>query len=179
MNLIDYTLLTGFLFVIFGGLFLSGNLSIKSKLVSFPRSRLPSYILMILATCWFLLGHVMHLGEADFGDYKHIITILSLCILFSAFFFTKDFLAVRALSIITLLYSREVLDSAFLQSPSARLFLVSVVYVMILVALYLGAYPYRMRDFFSFIYNRGRRSKYLGGCFMLCGLSLLLSVLAY
>jgi hypothetical protein len=179
MHLIEYTILTGFLFVIFGGLFLSGNLSVKSKFVSFPRSRLLSYILMTIGTCWFLLGHVMQLGEADFGDYKHIITMLSICILVSAFFFTKDFLAVRALSIITLLYSREVLDSAFLQEPSARLLLVSVVYVMILVALYLGAYPYRMRDFFSFIYGRGRRNKYLGGCFMLCGLSLLLSVLAY
>jgi len=113
MHLIEYTILTGFLFVIFGGLFLSGNLSVKSKFVSFPRSRLLSYILMTIGTCWFLLGHVMQLGEADFGDYKHIITMLSICILVSAFFFTKDFLAVRALSIITLLYSREVLDSAF------------------------------------------------------------------
>ena len=179
MHLTEYTILTGFLFVLIGSLFLSGNQTIKSKITLFPRSSFLSYILMTIGTCWFLFGHVMHLGEADFGNYKHIITLLSVCILVSAFIFTKDFLAVRALSIIVLLYCREVLDSAFLKEPSARLFLVSVVYAMIITALYLGAYPYKIRDFFSFIYSSVRRYKCLGVCFILCGLGLLLSTFAY
>jgi hypothetical protein len=57
--------------------------------------------------------------------------------------------------------------------------LVSVVYAMIITALYLGAYPYKIRDFFSFIYSSVRRYKCLGVCFILCGLGLFLSVFAY
>jgi hypothetical protein len=121
----------------------------------------------------------MHLGEADFGEYKTIIVLISICILFSAFFLTKDFLAVRALSILILLYSREVLDAAFLQEPSARLFLVAVIYILISVALYLGAYPYRMRDFLTFIYREKSRPKYLGIAVVGCGLVLSFSVLSY
>ena len=179
MHLTEYTLLTAFIFVLFGSLFLSDNQTIRSNFISFPRSKLLSFILMAFGTCWFLFGHVMHLGEADFGDYKHIITLLSVCLLFSSFFFTKDFLSVRALAIITLLYSREVLDSAFLQESSARLFLVSVVYIMILASLYLGAYPYRLRDFFLFIFAEAKRYKILGSCLILCGFGLFITVLAY
>jgi len=88
-------------------------------------------------------------------------------------------LSVRALAIITLLYSREVLDSAFLQESSARLFLVSVVYIMILASLYLGAYPSRLRDFFLFIFAEAKRYKLLGSCLILCGFGLFITVLAY
>ena len=122
MHLSEFTILTGILLVILGVPFLSSNVFVQAKVLSFPRSRLLAYILMVTGVCWFLFGHVMQLGEADFGEYKTIIVLISICILFSAFFLTKDFLAVRALSILILLYSREVLDAAFLQEPSARLF---------------------------------------------------------
>ena len=179
MHLSDFTILTGFFLVLLGTPFLSKKESIRAKVLSFPRSRLLAYILMITGTCWFIFGHVMHLGEADFGEFKTIIVLISVCILILSFFLTKDFLAVRALSILTLLYSREVLDAAFLQEPSARLVLVSIIYIFISVALYLGAYPYRMRDFLTFVYSEKNRPKYVGFYFILCGLSVGFSVLSY
>ena len=179
MHLSEFTILTGILLVILGVPFLSSNVFVQAKVLSFPRSRLLAYILMVTGVCWFLFGHVMQLGEADFGEYKTIIVLISICILFSAFFLTKDFLAVRALSILILLYSREVLDAAFLQEPSARLFLVAVIYILISVALYLGAYPFRMRDFLTFIYRKKSRPKYLGIALVVCGLGLSFSALSY
>ena len=87
---------------------------------------------MSTGCAWFLYRHVFQLSEADFGDYKLIISLVTLFIFFSSFIFTSDFLAVRGLSIVILLYAREVLDAAFLQEPTSRLVHGSVIYLFII-----------------------------------------------
>jgi len=55
--------------------------------------------------------------------------------------------------------------------------MVSFVYVAISFALWLGAQPWRLRDFFGWLFARGARSRGLGGLFLaygvlLCGAAL-------
>ena len=85
----------------------------------------------------------------------------------------KDFLAVRSLSIICLFYSREVLDSAWLQDSPGRLLLVTITYFIIVAALYFGAWPFRFRDFFIWLDKNDYMVKLIALSFSAIGLILL------
>jgi hypothetical protein len=154
---------------------LAKNEKLDGSIKDFPRSKKLSLLFMSGGCIWFLYRHVLKLGEADFGDYKSVITIVTLFILISSFIFTKDFLAVRGFSITLLLYSREVLDAAFLQEPLSRLVLVSITYLLIICALYFGAWPYRMRDFITYLYDKPKRLMVLGYFLLVNSISLFIS----
>jgi hypothetical protein len=70
------------------------------------------------------------------------------------------------------------LDSAYMQyGIPRRLFLVSLVYVGIALSLWLGAQPYRLRDFFGWLFARPGRARGFGALLaayglLLCGVSL-------
>ena len=58
-----------------------------------------------------------------------------------------------------------------------RLCMVSIVYLGITLALWLGAQPYRLRDFFDWLFSRPGRSRGVGGFLaayglLLCGIAL-------
>jgi hypothetical protein len=127
---------------------------------------------MIVGTGWFLMRHVLNLSDADFGDYKGLITIISLAILLFSFLYLPDFLAVRGTSILVLLYAREAIDSAFQQEPASRVFMVGAVYLAIVLALYLSAWPYRLRDFFDWLFQKDIRVKAIGATLACYGLFL-------
>ena len=88
----------------------------------FARSNKAAVILLSASLIWFIYRYVQNLSEADFGNYKLIIGLVAVFIYFGSFALVKDFLAVRALSIICMFYSREVLDSAWLQDSPNRLY---------------------------------------------------------
>ncbi len=177
MDLYAFTLLTGFLLLALGGFFVSNPEKTEASAKGFPRSGIAAYVSMTLAAGWFLYRHVQHLSQADFGDYKTHIGVFTVVLLLLSFRFLPDFLAVRGVAALTLFYAREVLDAAFLQEPQSRLFLVSVIYLGIVAALYLGAWPYRLRDFLDWLYAARSRPRMLGGA--LAGYGLLLGVVAF
>jgi hypothetical protein len=87
-------------------------------------------------------------------------------------------LAVRGLSVLILLAAWPLLMSAYGEyDQPQRLFMVSVVYLAIALALYLGAMPYRLRDFFQWLFMRMPRARILGG--VLLGYGVLLVVVAF
>ena len=179
MNLVYFTLCTsGFLELL--GLFLTFK-SFKAEEVirKFLRSQKASILLLAIGLFWFLFHHVQNLGEADFGEYKFIIGLIGVFIAVSSYFFINDFLAVRALCILLLFYSRLALDSAFLQEPQSRLFLVTVIYFIVMCAIYFGAWPYRLRDFLNWLYGNSKRSILLGVSFICYSLVLLGAALSY
>jgi hypothetical protein len=179
MNLVYFTLCTsGFLGLL--GLFLTFK-SFKAEEVirKFLRSQKASILLLAIGLFWFLFHHVQNLGEADFGEYKFIIGLIGVFIAVSSYFFINDFLAVRALCILLLFYSRLALDSAFLQEPQSRLFLVTVIYFIVMCAIYFGAWPYRLRDFLNWLYGNSKRSILLGVSFICYSLVLLGAALSY
>ena len=173
--LLIFTMITATAFLILGGCLLAKNEKLDDFIKNFPRSKKLSILFMSCGSVWFLYRHVLNLGEADFGDYKSFIAIITLFILISSFIFTQDFLAVRGISIALLLYSREVLDAAFLQEPLSRLVLVSTTYFLIICALYFGAWPYRMRDLITYLYDKPKRKMVLGYFLFLNSISLFIS----
>jgi hypothetical protein len=176
MELFQLSILTSFLLFAAGILFVSSRDSLHSLILGFPRSLKLSVLLLALGLSWFIARHVIQLSEADFGEYRWYIGGIAIFIGVSSYIFVQDFLAVRALCILALFYSREVLDAAFLQEPATRLFLVSIIYLIVAGALYFGAWPYRMRDFLGWLFDKPiRRSSFgfglLGCAMVLLGLS--------
>ena len=179
MGLFQVTILLGIVMVITGTLFLVNRSSLNKAIIQFPRSRKMAILLMSIGTVWFIVRHILNLSEADFGDYKMLIIAIVIFVFLSSFIFTKDFLAVRGLSIIVLLFAREALDAAYLQEQVARLYLVSITYILIIMALYFGAWPYRMRDFNDWLFKNSNRSKNFGYCVCSSGIIMLASTLKY
>lgn len=171
MTLFQATLATGLFLIAFGAHFAwHGTRSAKGA-QAFPRSRNAAYLLMGVASAWFLYK-VTQLGPADFGQYKNILFALFLGTAVGSFYFVPDFLAVRGLAALMLLLAGALLDAAYMEPPVARLFLVSFVYFGIVTALVLGANPYKLRDFFEWLYKADKRPRIFGGIFAAYGLLL-------
>ena len=90
-----------------------------------------------------------------------------------------DFLGVRGASALVLISATPFLDSAYMEyDRPMRLFMVSFVYVAILLALWLGAQPWRLRDFLNWLFARQARSRGLGGLFLAYGVVLCVAAFA-
>ena len=179
MDLFIYTILTSLGLLLAGFTFVLNNDVWNRYIRSFPRSTKLSLLFMGLSLVWFLVRHVSNLSEADFGEYKILIGTIGIGIAVGAFFFVNDFLAVRGLSVLLLFFSRELLDSAFLHESQSRLPLVSIIYLIIVLSLYFGAWPYRIRDFFTWIFDQANRSRNFGMVLILLGVVLGVSTFAY
>lgn len=159
LSLFQATLLFGFVLLLAGASLLLKYTSVSAVARSFPRSKNAGYLLMGLAMAW-TLWRVTQLGPADYGDFKRYIFIGFLVLGGLAFKYAPDFLSVRALTILYLLAADRLLDAAWMRyEESLRLFLVAAVYVGIALAIYLAYAPYRMRDFFSWLFAVDSRAK--------------------
>lgn len=173
------TLLLGFLMLFLGSLFWKNKLTYKSPTGQWLLfSKLSSYVLFGGALTWFLY-HVSQLGEPDFGQYKQYLLVLFGGVGVLAFRYVPEFLGVRGLAILTLLGVQPILQSAFLQNYSQRMFLVSIVYLFIVLALYVGTIPFALRDFFEYLEHKPVRSKQLGATLVILGGGLTLSAFPY
>ncbi len=170
MSLFQATLFTGIFLIAFGAHFLWHGMASEKSAKAFPRSTTAAYILMGAATAWFLYK-VMHLGPADFGQYKKLLFILFLVVAVGSFYFVPDFLAVRGLAALTLLTAGALLDASYMYFGAA-LILKVFVYICIVAALLLGASPYKLRNFLEWLYKSEQRPKIFGGIFAAYGLLL-------
>ena len=172
MTLFQSTLLTGVFLVALGAHFLWRGLLSARYVQAFPRSKKAAYLLLGSAAAWFLYK-VTQLGPADFGQYKNILFIVFFLTTIGSFIFVPDFLAVRGLAALSLLTSGALLDTAYMEQPTTRLFLVSFVYAVIITAIILGASPYRLRDFLGWLYLKEIRPRIFGGIFVFYGILLI------
>jgi len=172
MTLFQATLFTGIFLLAFGGHYLWRGMRTAQHTQAFPRSQSAAFLLLGTSAVWFLYK-VLHLGPADFGQYKNILFLLFLVTAVGSFYYVPDFLAVRGLAALILLSAGMLLDAAYMQLPQARLFLVSFVYLTIVLALILGANPYKLRDFFDWLYKANARPHIMGGAFATYGLLLI------
>jgi len=179
VNLTLYTVLTGIIACFSGCILIINSIKVKCLLKELLRSNKASIILLSIGLFWFQYHHVRNLGEADFGEYKLIIGLIGIFIAVASYFYINDFLSVRAFCIIMLFYAREALDSAFLQEPTARLFLVSAIYAIIVACLYFGAWPYRTRELLLWLFRERIRSIVLGYAFLFYGLLLVGVAITY
>jgi len=173
------TLLAAFLCLIPGIRFLLYRPENREKSLSALRDPKITLALLILAGAWFL-WEILQLGAADFGNYKHLLFIFFLLLAIGAWFYLRDFLAVRAASVLVLLVAHTLLNAAFgYYELPARLILVSGCYAAVVLALYFGSLPYRFRDLLEWLYMNPQKPRFLGGFFILYALILFITALSY
>ncbi len=178
MSLFAATLTVALLLLAPGGVLLWNGEAAARLAKASLRSRPVTLLLMGTAMAWFLYK-VTQLGEADFGAYKKPLFLFFFLIGVMSFYYVPDFLAVRGGAILILLLARPLLDAAFLEAPWSRLFMVAMVYVWIVTAIYFGAAPYRLRDFLGWLFQKPPRPRALGGFMAAYGLLLLGAAFTY
>jgi hypothetical protein len=176
MSLFAATLIPGVIMVAFGVPLLFDLTGITSAIKAFPRSTSFGYCVFGAGAAWFLYN-IWHLSDADFGEYRTLLFIGFGAVAVLAFKCVPDFLGVRGASALVLLAAMPFLDAAYMEyDHPLRLFMVSIVYVAIALAIWLGAQPWRLRDFLTWLLARQGRSRGLGGFLVaygivLCGVS--------
>ena len=178
MTLAQLTLYTGCALIALGlALCWNGEL-IKRSLLQFGRSKIATYIVFGVSAAWFIYK-VAHLTEADeicFISREFMLGIFIAVALLS-FVYVPDFLSVRGLAILVLLTSVEMLSISWMQYSITQRMLNLFVYLMVLVALYIGAVPYKWRDFFTWLFTSARRPRLFGCAFL--GYGVMLAALAF
>ena len=119
--------------------------AVQAWLRTFPRSKGWGFMLLTIATVWFFfLVAMMDLGE--FSNWRQTVLIATPIAWLLTWKYVEEFLAVRALGMIVLLAAEPLLESAFLRPEMTRLFLVALVYVWIVFAMFWVGTPYTLRD---------------------------------
>lgn len=170
LTLFQSTFLGGLLFAALGVIFALPNKPLSTMIRGFPRSRFAAYVTMALGGAW-TLYMVLQLTEANYGNFKQYIFIAFAIIGLLSFKYAPDFLSVRGACILFLLIANTLLNGAFghYEEP-LRLFMVAPVYIGIALSLYLGYAPFRMRDFFSWLFATASRPRNLGLVLIVYGL---------
>ena len=177
MSLLLATLIPGLMLIAAGALLLWNAPVVGATARAFPRSRRAAWVLFGAGAAWFLYI-VAHLTEADFGNYKVVLLIVFTAIAVLSFKHVPDFLAVRGLAVLILLAAGSFLSAAFMkfQYPQ-RLLMVTLVYAGIIASLFLAGYPYRLRDFFDWLFARPERARTVGA---ICGVyGLILAIVSF
>lgn len=176
MTLTSATLFTSFLLLLPGLFLFFKPKQSAQKSTQFLRAPWANYTVFGAALVWYLLI-ISQLGLSDFGQHKHLFFVFFLALGIGAFFVIPDFLSVRGLAILGLLFSRKVLDIAYLEPQLTRLFLVVLMYVIIIASLYLGTVPYKLRDFFQWLFSKNSRVRSLAS--LLIAYALVLGCVAF
>jgi hypothetical protein len=177
MSLTLATLLPGLFFLVLGLLFLIDHAAITTSFKRLPRSQSAAVLFFGAGAAWFLY-RIWHLSEADFGQYRTQLFVFFAVVALAAFRYVPDFLAVRGMAVLVLLAATPLLHAGYMEyEQPQRLFMVTAVFVAVALAIYLGASPFRLRDFFDWLYRRPSRARILGAG--LAAYGVLLSVVAF
>jgi hypothetical protein len=177
MSLTAATLVTGLLLIALGLPLLLAGAGLTAAIKAFPRSRTASFTFFGAGAACFLY-RIWHLSAADFGDYRALLFVGFALVAILAFKCVPDFLAVRGLCVLGLLGAMPLLDAAYMEyGHPQRLFMVSAVYFVIAFAIWIGAQPWRLRDFIEWLFARPIRARGLGG--VLAAYGVLLAIVAF
>lgn len=138
-------LLVGFLLIVGHSVALILPQQTQAWLKAFPRSGFMGTLLLAVAAIWFYwLISTMDLGE--FEKFRKALKIGTPIAAVLTALYVQEFLAVRSLGMIVLLAAEVLLEAAWLRPEMSRLWLVSLVYVWITLALFWVGMPYTLRD---------------------------------
>jgi hypothetical protein len=172
-------LLPGLLLIALGLPLLIAQGAVIAAIKGFPRSQGAANLFFGAGSLWFLYN-IWHLSAADFGDYRVVLLIAFATIATMAFKCVPDFLAVRGVCILVLLAASPLLMAGYMNFDHPLIyFQKAFVYVSIVIAIWLGAQPWRLRDFFEWLFARPQRSRSLGGVLAAYGLLLTLVAFTY
>lgn len=173
MSLLLATLIPGLILLLLGVPLLLNHSGFIAILKAMPRSKRATYFFFGLGAAGFLYN-IWHLSPADFGDYRKILFAAFAAIAVLAFKYVPDFLAVRGLCIVVLVGAFPLLYSdAYMNFEHGQVVLFKiVVYLAIALAIWLGAQPWRLRDFLAWLFQRPGRARAFGGALAAYGLLL-------
>lgn len=166
------TLVLGALLLVKGmGILAQGGkyLAFKKKMLY---NRTAAVALWAVAVAW-TLWEVTKLGPADFGNFKNLLFGVFLALGIASVWMLRDYLIVRAASVIALYFSWWGLKAAYLQPQWTRLIFVTAVYAVIVAALYFAVAPWRARDIIEALNKKPRLRKAVGGAYVALGVLLL------
>jgi hypothetical protein len=177
MSLQVATLVPGIILLLLGLPLVFNHSGYAAMLKAFPRSAAASYLFFGAGAAWFLYA-IWHLSPADFGDYRHWLFAGFGLVALLSFKCVPDFLAVRGLAALVLMAATPLLTAAYMEyDKPQRLFMVTVVYLALACAIWLGAQPWRMRDFLGWMLARPGRGRAIGGVCAAYGV--LLAIVAF
>jgi len=156
------------------GIVILKHATITQSFIRFLRSNTANILLFGSASLWFLY-HIYHLHPANFGEYRTHLLILFSIIIVCAFFYVKDFLSVRGLAVLLLLFMNTLLQATYMHFFLSNLFLNALAYITILLALTLGTIPYIFRDFLLWLPTKPKLTKPLSYLSIFIGALLALS----
>ena len=181
MSLFLATLLPGLFLTLLGGLLLWNSPFVGSAARTLPRSNRAAWVFFGVATVWFL-WRVSKLGESDLIFFKTPQPVMAAFAVLAvlAFIYAPDFLAVRGLCTLMLLAAEPLLYAAYMEySHPQRLLMVTAVYVGLGLALYLAAAPFRLRDFFDWMFRMPARPRAVGAILLTYGLATAAAAFTY
>jgi hypothetical protein len=119
----------------------------SERLRQFPRSLLTGYLLMALATAWFLYNVSLE-SIADFAAYKPHMMVAFGAIGLGCCVFVTDFLAVRGFAVLLLLLAKLMVDAGRPHLGETPWVLVNqwAAYALAVIGVWLTVAPYRLRD---------------------------------
>lgn len=177
MSLTAATLISGLLLILLGAPLLLNHSGYAAVLKAFPRSTTAAVLFFGAGAAWFLYA-IWHLSPADFGEYRTYLFIGFLLVAILSYKCVPDFLAVRGLATIVLMGAMPLLQAAYMEyDKPQRLLMVTAVYVALASAIWLGAQPWRLRDFLTWLFAQPGRSRGIGGA--LAAYGVILSVVAF
>lgn len=177
MSLLLATLIPGLLLLVLGVPLLLQHSGSAAALKAFPRSTAAAAVFFGAGAAWFLYA-IWHLSVADFGEYRLWLFLGFFLIAVLSFKCVPDFLAVRGLAALVLMGAMPLLDAAYMEyDKPQRLLMVTAVYAALALAIWLGAQPWRLRDFLGWMLARPGRSRVIGGG--LAGYGALLVLVAF
>lgn len=166
MSLFTAHLLCGLILALIGAPLLLNLSGPTAAIKAFPRSASVGYLIFSVAAAWFLYN-VLHLSNADFGEYRVYLFLGFAAVAVLSFKSVPDFLGVRGACALVLVGASPFLDAAYMKYDlPQRLFMVSAIYVAIALSIWLGAQPWRLRDFFGWLFAKPARYRALGGLFV-------------
>jgi hypothetical protein len=163
MSLFLATLLPGLFLAATGALLLWNDPRVASTAKALPRSQRATWLFFAPGAAWF----VWRVSQLNESDLIVATTPMPLMLGFGvlavlALIYTPDFLAVRGLCILMLLVAEPLLYAGYMVYQVA-------VYLGIAAAIYLGASPFRLRDFFEWLFQRPGRAKWFGAALFVYG----------
>jgi hypothetical protein len=130
----------------------------QNWLKALPRSKVMGWVLFSIVALWaeFL---VLKVDLGEFTPWRPRLMVFIPVAFVLTMMFVQEFLAARALGMLVLLGAEPLLESAFLRPETSRLFLVTLVYVWILLGLFWIGMPYTLRDQIAWVTKTGGRWK--------------------
>ena len=162
MKLSSLALLLGFLMILPSVYGVLKPEAFREAARKFPRYTPAGYVLMLAATLWFLYNLSLE-QVSDFMTFKPALYALFGAVGIGACLFVKDYLPVRGLAVLFLLFAKTMVDTARWVDTEWRLVIVVWAYVWIVAGMWLTVSPWRLRDLIDWATSTPQRTRLLNG----------------